>query len=524
MEKVLLSMGLLLASLGAYTQCEDPVDEFIMHWKFGNDDGTNQRFIEDICPGQTIYLYNLSTMNNPEEVSIGEELTCGTYRLTYKENAGPWYNFVQLDTRAAADWPADGTPWVFTVPIGLNIQPGVANFKIQHTGPGANAHNGYLPNKQLTNKLNIHSVTVDAGLDQISCSGDPVILNGSTSGSSYSWTPGNMTSLNPTVNPTSTTSYTLTAYQTFAGGTVENMDWEQVFVTCSESDVVTVNVNQKPSVHPQDIGLCSNDPFPTLDAGPAPVAYQWTFSNGSGQATTVGWGQYLNTNAHGFGIYKLTVWNAEGCSNIATYNIYPDPSSNLNPSFTLNTTTSFGSTNFSMYNTDPNGTYHYWNIANSNSNGDYLSSIGGAMGNYPTYSYNGLPTGNWYLITHMIRAEPCNEWFTETILHYTGAGRRDQVVALNEKVLNQITTAAETELNLNVYPNPATTDFTVSLSDFDSERIYKIMVYGVDGKMIISEQLNSAQNLFDLSQFESGMYFIKVSDGYQTSTSKIIKK
>lgn len=81
-----------------------------------------------------------------------------------------------------------------------------------------------------TNPISVYSFSVDAGSDHVIYTGGQAILNGSTSASSYYWTPSfflsDTSAITPVANPTSTTTYTLTA--------TEN--------GCTLTDYVTVTV------------------------------------------------------------------------------------------------------------------------------------------------------------------------------------------------------------------------------------------------------------------------------------------
>jgi hypothetical protein len=84
----------------------------------------------------------------------------------------------------------------------------------------------------LINIQNLSAPTVTAAADQTICAGSPATLSASTNGGtgnvSLSWSPGNLSGNNLVVNPTTTTTYTVTA--TDASG-------------CSATDQLTVNVD-----------------------------------------------------------------------------------------------------------------------------------------------------------------------------------------------------------------------------------------------------------------------------------------
>ncbi|WP_175288707.1 carbohydrate-binding protein [Flagellimonas eckloniae] len=72
-----------------------------------------------------------------------------------------------------------------------------------------------------------------------------------------------------------------------------------------------------------------------------------------------------------------------------------------------------------------------------------------------------------------------------------------------------------------VYPNPASNSITI---DFKSDRIAKIEIVGSLGETIRSGAIENGTKTVDLSGLSSGLYIIKVSDGIETFTKKILKK
>lgn len=65
--------------------------------------------------------------------------------------------------------------------------------------------------------------------------------------------------------------------------------------------------------------------------------------------------------------------------------------------------------------------------------------------------------------------------------------------------------------DINVYPNPATESVFISIKDAPAK--YAVSILDVTGKLLQSEQLTSAQSVYELSigNYSNGMYFIKIS-------------
>jgi hypothetical protein len=79
------------------------------------------------------------------------------------------------------------------------------------------------------------------------------------------------------------------------------------------------------------------------------------------------------------------------------------------------------------------------------------------------------------------------------------------------------------EHNLSVYPNPVMDRLTIELN---SDNISIINVFNISGQNVISRQVgaNSGKVNIDVANLNSGVYFIQVISGNQTTTQKLIKK
>lgn len=75
----------------------------------------------------------------------------------------------------------------------------------------------------------------------------------------------------------------------------------------------------------------------------------------------------------------------------------------------------------------------------------------------------------------------------------------------------------------SMYPNPTFDNVSIDIKALKGDTA-EIEILNYAGKTIYSEFVQKGNNTFDLSSFSSGLYVIKVSDGYETYTSKLIKK
>lgn len=75
-------------------------------------------------------------------------------------------------------------------------------------------------------------------------------------------------------------------------------------------------------------------------------------------------------------------------------------------------------------------------------------------------------------------------------------------------------------VNVNYFPNPVTNNLTVtSLMSLDSFQVYDIL-----GKQVQSGKLTSHVVDIDMSNLNTGVYFVKVQSGQLEKTMKVVKK
>jgi uncharacterized Ntn-hydrolase superfamily protein len=70
----------------------------------------------------------------------------------------------------------------------------------------------------------------------------------------------------------------------------------------------------------------------------------------------------------------------------------------------------------------------------------------------------------------------------------------------------------------SIYPNP-TSDY-ITLNN-KTEETYDLFLFDITGKLVYQESLNKNKNI-DVSQFESGAYFVKISNVNRTVVKKVI--
>jgi hypothetical protein len=74
--------------------------------------------------------------------------------------------------------------------------------------------------------------------------------------------------------------------------------------------------------------------------------------------------------------------------------------------------------------------------------------------------------------------------------------------------------------SMDIYPNPATNEFTMRLNSELENR--KMEIYNLMGEVILTQKLYSYLQMIDINQFSPGVYIIKVNDLNKTYTKKLI--
>ncbi|WP_299780813.1 DNRLRE domain-containing protein [uncultured Formosa sp.] len=73
-------------------------------------------------------------------------------------------------------------------------------------------------------------------------------------------------------------------------------------------------------------------------------------------------------------------------------------------------------------------------------------------------------------------------------------------------------------ITVALYPNPATHEFIISRAAGASMTIYNVM-----GKLVLQKQIENNEQAIDVSQFNSGIYFVRLNNNGVLSTKKLIK-
>ncbi len=71
-----------------------------------------------------------------------------------------------------------------------------------------------------------------------------------------------------------------------------------------------------------------------------------------------------------------------------------------------------------------------------------------------------------------------------------------------------------------VFPNPATSQVTLSSDSLDS---YTVNVMNIEGKTMFTKNFNNLENTMDISSLTPGVYFFEIKSGDRSETIKVIK-
>jgi len=80
-----------------------------------------------------------------------------------------------------------------------------------------------------------------------------------------------------------------------------------------------------------------------------------------------------------------------------------------------------------------------------------------------------------------------------------------------------------TENDLVVYPNPVANQLTVTLRT-DAFQVSNLTVYDINGKLVLFQSVNDNQISLNTQKLASGNYFLRLSDGKHSVTTKFVKK
>jgi hypothetical protein len=214
---------------------------------------------------------------------------------------------------------------------------------------------------------------------------------------------------------------------------------------------------------------CLNDSIGEIDmtvtGGTAPYSFEW--------ATSLLTTEDL-TNLAG-GTYTVEITDASSCTINADTTLTTGIDIDLTYTVTGNTITS----NYSF------GTFEWMDC-----------SVNSIIANETNSLYTADQNGSYAAIISMIG---CTD--TTECINISGIGFEEN-----------------TTVDFNVYPNPTQGNITINVSNALNALVE---IIDINGKVIKAKQVNHTINTFDLSNYENGIYFVKVITNNQIITKKI---
>ncbi len=152
-----------------------------------------------------------------------------------------------------------------------------------------------------------------------------------------------------------------------------------------------------------------------------------------------------------------------------------------------------------------------WTITNCFSQSIDREVIGSA-GNYSNTDDFSL---SWTI------GEPITETFSSNdYMLFQGFHQGEYIVEIPENIENGFG-----NIHFDLYPNPAGDFLIIKLNEPD-KRTFKIHSYALNGKKLLSTEINPFENQkrLDLSNFGSGTYIIKIVNKVKSESFKLIIK
>ena len=290
------------------------------------------------------------------------------------------------------------------------------------------------------------------------CAGQTSTLT-ANGASNYAWLPGAQTTTFITVNPTSTSTYTVNG----SNG------------TCYASQQITIYVSAPPSISSSltNTTICSGTSVNVSVTGAS--SYTW-LPSGSNSSSVLS--PNATTN------YTVTGSNGSCLGNTVTFTI----NVNQSPSISASATPSIMCSGESSTLTANGATNYTWTPSTSLSNNN----------------------------TNTVVANP------NTTTIYTVTGSNGTCASSNSITLTVNTCTGLQNINagsgISIYPNPSKGVFNIS----SSSTFMNVTIINALGQIVLEESLKSNLSTIDLSKMSKGIYYLKASTNEGTKLFKLI--
>ncbi|MBN8695484.1 MAG: T9SS type A sorting domain-containing protein [Bacteroidetes bacterium] len=178
--------------------------------------------------------------------------------------------------------------------------------------------------------------------------------------------------------------------------------------------------------------------------------------------------------------------------------------------------------NFTMLQDSINSySYTIYNNSSSGTNYSYFWEFGdGSTSNleFPTHTYAGV--GPYQLCLTVVDTSGCSDVFCDSL--YAGRNETGISITVVPNIVTSINNYSAND-NITLYPNPALDQISITSQDIST--IQKISVYDLTGRLVKDvNNIHSKETAINISDLESGIYFLTVNDGKRSQTQKFIKQ
>ncbi len=154
---------------------------------------------------------------------------------------------------------------------------------------------------------------------------------------------------------------------------------------------------------------------------------------------------------------------------------------------------------------------------------DYAFITGTYKGNLDYY--NGAPVSG-VLLSSGTNLDPYNAFILRQDIASnelrTPLQENDGLNTMENPIL-QLNNEESSELIISAYPNPTNGMLTISINGYDFQETPSLQVLNLQGQIVLENQLVTAQEIIDLSQFENGIYLVRINVNGQIKSIRITK-
>ncbi|MCC6252353.1 MAG: T9SS type A sorting domain-containing protein [Bacteroidia bacterium] len=78
--------------------------------------------------------------------------------------------------------------------------------------------------------------------------------------------------------------------------------------------------------------------------------------------------------------------------------------------------------------------------------------------------------------------------------------------------------------NITVYPNPATDEITIGIPDYQDNSSVRAELYNFIGQKVTTKDIRQNKSIISLKGLSSGIYFLQIHNGSESTTTKVVKE